>query len=310
MFVKKISQQTSSQGLINNMETKFTYEVMGTVWKITVYQHIEDATKALLEKDFGDRLNGFDKLYSRFKVTSLVTLISEKIGEVEVPTDLVNVLSIYKEFYEVSGRKFTPCIGGLLEDVGYDKEYSLKEKDSFRAVPHFDNVTIIDDTHIRLQEKVLLDIGAVGKGYFVDVISQHLRSLGYLHFLVDGSGDVFYETTGEILRMGLEDPRDTTKVIGVIDMKRGSMCASATNRRSWGNRTHYIDPSDTSSPREIVATWVIADSAAYADALTSLFFFVAPEEVVRAFPQLSFSYCIMNHEGKIKKSQDFAATFF
>ncbi len=291
------------------METRFTYEVMGTVWKIAIYQHVEDTAKALLEKDLGDRLNNFDRLYSRFKSDSLITLISEKTGEVEVPIDLVKVLRIYKEFYKISGRKFTPCIGGLLEDVGYDKEYSLKEEDSFRVVPHFDNVTIIDDTHINLQEKVLLDIGAIGKGRFVDVLSQHLRLLGYAHFLVDGSGDVFYETAGETLRMGLEDPRDTSKVIGVVDMGRGSMCASATNRRSWGSRSHYIDPSDTSSPKEIIATWVIADNAAYADALTSLFFFVAPEEVVRQFPELSFSYCIMNHEGKIKKSQDFVATF-
>lgn len=292
------------------METRFTYEVMGTVWKISIYQHIDETAKAFLERDVREKLENFDRLYSRFKSDSLIALLSQKTGEVEVPTDLVNILRIYKKFYEVSGRKFTPCIGGLLEDVGYDKEYSLKEKESFRAVPHFDNVTIIDDAHIGLQEKVLLDIGAVGKGYFVDVLSQHLRSLGYTHFLVDGSGDVFYETKGATLQMGLEDPRDTTKVIGVVDMKRGSMCASATNRRSWGNHSHYLDPSDASSPREIIATWVIADNAAYADALTSLFFFVAPEEVMREFPGLSFSYCIMNHEGKIKKSQDFLATFF
>lgn len=292
------------------METSFSYEVMGTLWKIVMYEKLDESVEVFLEKDLREKLENFDRLYSRFKDDSLISLISQKTGEVEVPADLVNILRIYKEFYEVSRRKFTPCIGSLLEDTGYDKEYSLKEKDTFRAVPSLDSVLIVDDTHITLQEKVLLDIGAIGKGYFVEILSQYLRSLGYTHFLVDGSGDVFYETKGETLRMGLEDPRDTTKVIGIVDMKRGSMCASATNRRSWGDRSHYVDPSTALSPREIIATWVIADNAAYADALSSLLFFIAPEEVERGFPELSFSYCIMNHEGKIKKSQDFAATFF
>lgn len=292
------------------METRFSYEVMGTLWKVVIYQEVSDEIKIALEKDLKERLENFDRLYSRFKPDSLVSLISQRTGVIEVPPDLVKILRIYKQFYEVSGRKFTPCIGSLLEDVGYDREYSLREKDIFRSVPDFNSVTIIDDTHINLEEKVLLDIGAIGKGYFVEELSSYLRRLGYFHFLVDGSGDVFYETKSETLRMGLEDPRDTTKAIGVVDMKRGSMCASATNRRSWGGRSHYLNPSDASSPREIIATWVIADNAAYADALSSLFFFIAPEDISNTFPELSFSYCIMNHEGKIKKSQDFLATFF
>ncbi len=292
------------------METVFTYEVMGTVWRVVIYKEVSNDTKVVLEKELKERLENFDTLYSRFKPDSLVSSISQITGVVEATSDLVKILHIYKQFYEISGRKFTPCIGGLLEDVGYDREYSLKEKDILRGVPDFNTVTIVDDTHIAFGEKILLDIGAVGKGYCVEMVAEYLRSLGHTRFLVDGSGDVFYETQEETLQMGLEDPRDTTKVIGVVAMKKGAMCASATNRRAWGARSHYLDPHNATSPREIVATWVIAKNAAYADALSSLLFFVSPEEVKSTMSTQSFSYCIMNHEGRIKKSQDFLATFF
>lgn len=283
---------------------------MGTVWKISLYETIQDNVALGLEDACGKLLDGFDRLYSRFKDDSLVSHIAKTPGMYEVPKDFTAILSIYKKVYKLSHKKFTPCIGGLLEDVGYDKEYSLQKKDTFREVPDFDNVVIIDDTHIKTQQKVLLDVGAVGKGYCVDLVTQYLREIGYKHFLVDGSGDVFYEGETSSIRVGLEHPGDTTKVIGVIDMKRGAMCSSATNRRAWGNYTHYIDPESKSSPTDIVATWVIAETAAYADALSSLLFFVSPEKIADDLPDVSFSFCIMNHENKIKKSQDFSATFF
>ena len=93
-------------------------------------------------------------------------------------------------------------------------------------------------------------------------------------------------------------------------MSHGAMCSSATNRRRWGKYSHYIDPTSKSSPEDIIATWVIADSAAYADLLSSLLFFVSPEEIMETLDGVSFSFCIMNQENKIKKSQDFSATFF
>jgi FAD:protein FMN transferase len=292
------------------METMFMYEVMGTVWKVIIYKEINDDAKTSLENELKERLASFDSLYSRFREDSLVSRIAQNQGIYEVPHDLTNILSIYKEVYELSHKKFTPCIGTLLEDVGYDKEYTLRQKETLRDVVDFGRVRILDDTHIEVQEKILLDIGAIGKGYCVDLITRYIKSLGYIHFLVDGSGDIFYEGVTSPIRVGLEHPGDTSKVIGVIEMNRGAMCSSAINRRVWGKYSHYVDPDNKTSPDTIIATWVIADTAAYADAISSLLFFVSPEEVKKGLPHVSFSFCIMNHEHKIKKSSDFAATFF
>ncbi len=157
---------------------------------------------------------------------------------------------------------------------------------------------------------MLFDLGALGKGYFVDVIEQRLTSAGLKRFLVNGSGDISYKGTGAI-SVGLEHPGDPTKVIGVIEMtgaKNSScMCSSGINRRKWGKYNHVIDPHTSSSPDEIIATWVIAPTTAIADALASCLFFVAPENFASKY---QFEYCIMNKENKIKKSPGFEATFY
>lgn len=289
------------------METVFQYEEMGTLWKITVYKNLSEETKTHVEEEIKNKLQHFDSLYSRFKKTSLIYDLSTKVGMFEVPSDLISILRVYKEVYELSEKRFTPCIGSLLEDVGYDSSYSLEEKEVKRIVPDFDEaVCILDDTHIELKQQVLLDIGAVGKGYCVDLISAYLRGKGYDHFIVDGSGDIYYASPITTISAGLEHPFDTTKVIGVVEMAQGAMCSSATNRRAWGKYSHYIDPQTSESPEDIVATWVMADNATYADALSSLLFFVPPE----ALTTFSFQYCIMNNESRIKKSPGFLATFF
>jgi thiamine biosynthesis lipoprotein len=84
---------------------------------------------------------------------------------------------------------------------------------------------------------------------------------------VDGSGDLRHSGDSSI-QVGLEHPLDSGLVIGVVKLKNRALCASATNRRSWGDGLHHVLDARTGLPvREVIATWVIADDAATADGL-------------------------------------------
>lgn len=280
---------------------------MGTRWKVTIYDEINKERLQTLLRECCAICISFDETYSRFKDTSLISHIAQNPGLHTVPEDLVVMLEMYSKFYKVTHGKFTPCIGSTLEDIGYDKTYSLIPKQTVQDVPDFSSaVSILDRTTVKTTTHVLLDLGALGKGYCVDLVSNFLQKQGIKRFLVDGSGDIFYQGNGVPITIGLEHPEDSTKVIGSISMVQGSMCASATNRRAWGEYSHYIDPHTKHSPREIIATWVIAPQAALADALSTVLFFIAPEDI----PDMSYTYCIMNHEHKVKRSPDFSATLY
>lgn len=286
----------------------FSYESMGTHWKITIWDAVDIALLRDIEQEVQSASAAFDRTYSRFIATSLVWELSRARGIVEVPGDLVDMLKLYKSLYDASGGACTPLVGFTLCDLGYDAEYSLVPKKTIRPVPRWeDAIAIVDDTHITLQASVLLDLGALGKGFFVDRIAEILDRYHLRHFLVDGSGDVYYRTPGETITVGLEHPGDTTKVIGTIAMGEGAMCSSAGNRRAWGSYHHTINPHTLLSPQEIIATWVLAKNAALADGLATCLSLVAPEQMSPVGP---FEYCLLNHQYQVKRSEGFRAELF
>lgn len=290
-----------------NTESKiFSYQSMGTTWKITLWDVVLDSDYKNIQKDIIDMSNIFDKTYSRFIKSSLIWQIANRVGIHEVPIDFTAILRIYMELYLLSDKKLNPLIGFTISDLGYDENYTLIPKDIIRKTPDLlETVKIIDDTHIETKEPVLFDFGAIGKGYFVDKIKSYLLLKNLKEFIVDGSGDIAYVGKGS-MRVGLEHPKDPKKVIGVIEMKEGSMCSSGTNKRKWDKYNHVIDPTTISSVDYILATWVIEENTALADALASCLFFVSPENLSKH----KFSYCIMNNLGQIKRSEGFNAELF
>jgi FAD:protein FMN transferase len=280
---------------------------MGTEWQITIWDTIPDTSLHDMHAELLSMSQEFDATYSRFIDTSLVWQLTKQTGVVAVPNACVEMLSWYKKLFEATEKKFTPLIGFSLSDLGYDAHYSLTQKETVRSVPDFNDTIIIEDkNHIRISKPVLLDFGGLGKGYFVDTIATFLKNKNVRRFLVDGSGDVAYSGEGVPIRVGLEHPDDARKVIGAIEIQHGSICSSGSNRRKWGNYHHIINPHTLTSPMDILATWVLADSTVLADALATCLFFTSPEKL-QAFP---FEYCILNNEYKVKRSTGFTAELF
>lgn len=287
---------------------RFSYHAMGTMWTISIWDAMDPGLLADIQRSIVKETETFDATYSRFTPTSLVSSLTTQRGVLAVPPDLVIMLRLYAQLNDLSGGAVNPLVGFTLSDLGYDNVRSLTPKAHVRPVPVFaDALRIVDDEHIELMESVLMDLGAVGKGFFVDRLSSYLRRMGVRRFLVDGSGDIFYQGDGQSIRCGLEDPSDASKVIGVIEMHDGAFCASAGNRRRWGTYHHTIDPHTLTSPQHILATWVRADSAALADGLATCLFLTEPERYAKTF---AFEYCILNDAHRVKRSTGFVVELY
>jgi thiamine biosynthesis lipoprotein len=287
---------------------KHGFVSMGTGWEIQVWDSLSEKSQIEIQQRTQRICSNFDALYSRFRTDSLISTIArEGSGTYTVPSDFVQMLRIYFQLYQPTNYQLNPLIGYTLSDLGYDASYSLKRTNVIRSTPMYSEaIEIIDNETIQVHTPVLIDIGALGKGYAVDLLYDELYSMGLTQFLVNGSGDIRY-CGSSLIRAGLEDPEDPKKVIGIFPLREGSLAASGINRRSWRDTHHIVNPkTNQSAKNEYLATWVHAEHAVIADALATALLLVPAAHLKSVF---EFSYCIMYKNRTIKKSADFPANF-
>jgi hypothetical protein len=75
-----------------------------------------------------------------------------------------------------------------------------------------------DGTSLVTQRPLVIDVGAAGKGYLVDILSGMIAHAGLDRFVVDASGDLRH-VGPRPLRIGLEHPFDAKQVIGVANLR-------------------------------------------------------------------------------------------
>lgn len=287
---------------------RIEFAAMGTQWEVKIWDDVENEIREQFRRHITESADQFEKIYSRFLPDSLIRRLSQQTGKKEVPQDLTRMLRICEALNEATEESFNPFVGHALEDLGYDQDYSLTPKETVRTVPNFDDaIEVNDDTHITLKKEALIDLGALGKGYFTDRIAEYLESQNIKKYLVNGSGDIRCRAIDEPVRAGLEHPLDPTKVIGLTQISEGALCASSSNRRSWGNHNHELNALSPETKSPVLSTWVMCPNAALADALATCLFFATPEQLQEA---CDFEYLLLNEKMETKKSRDFIAELF
>ncbi len=286
---------------------RYEFEAIGTSWIIDIKNNLSSQEEVILLNKIKERINIFDLNYSRFKENSLVTKMSKESGGYILPEDADKMISLYQKMFEISGGLVTPLIGQTLVEAGYDAKYSLEEK-ALSKVPLWNEVVKWESPKLTVSQPVLLDFGACGKGYLVDIVGELLEENKITSYCVDAGGDMRQRNNeGESLKVGLENPDDIEEVIGVVNILNQSLCGSAGNRRKWGKWNHIINPKTLSPSEEVLAVWCIAEDTITADLMTTGLSFVKPETLLGHF---KFEYLILYSNHSISKSDGFNAEVF
>lgn len=280
-----------------------TFEAIGTQWVIDSENELSDQLKDKIHLE----IERFDNLYSRFRQKSLVSQMAEKAGKYTISREDISLFFLYKQLYDATGGLFTPLIGQLLSDAGYDSSYSLQSR-SLYPPPQWDDCIELGKTYIQIKKPVLLDLGGIGKGFLIDSVSKIIQSHEIVQYCIDAGGDIIsYSADKQSLQVGLEHPENPQQVIGVASITNQSICASAGNRRKWGEFHHIMNPHTQKAENTVLATWVIADTAAVADALATCLFFTSPDKLLDRF---TFKYVIVYPDFSVAKSSDFPVEFY
>lgn len=279
------------------------FEAIGAPWRIDTDEPVPGDVLAAID----ERIERFDRTYSRFRADSLVSRIAAQAGEWLFPADAVPMFDLYRSLYDRTAGSVSPLVGARLENLGYDRAYSLTPSPHRVAVPSWDDTISWDGRRLTTARPVLLDVGAAGKGYLVDLVAGILRDAGIHSYTVDASGDLLHR--GEHpLRIALEHPGDPTKAIGVYTLRSGALCASAPNRRAWGDGLHHIIDAVTGEPTSrVVATWAVASSALVADGIATGLFFAGAGAFTDAW---DFEYVRLFANGTAEYSRELNGELF
>jgi thiamine biosynthesis lipoprotein len=281
----------------------FSFDGIGTTWEISTPEYLPEGVRAGLLGVVED----YDRSYSRFRDDSLIAVLAREPGTVTLPAGAGELEQLFKKLYHLSNGAMTPLIGSSLERLGYGADYALRPLGHPVPAPRLEDVLVWNGTSISASAPVVLDIGAAGKGQLVDLLASVLRGAGTAEFLVDASGDMLH-SGAEPLRVGLEHPYDPTQAIGVVELRDGALCASAANRRTWGDGLHHVLDGATGRPIEtVVATWTMAATAMEADALATALFMVDPRVLETEF---EFSWLKVYSDGHAAYSAGFEGTLF
>jgi thiamine biosynthesis lipoprotein len=282
------------------------FEAIGVPWRIDTEHSLADGVREAVVA----RIDAFDRVWSRFRADSLVAEIAREGGERTLPPEGAGLLALYRTLYDHTSGRVSPFVGGALEDLGYGAGLGIASTGSashVSAVPAWDDVASVDGDVLSTRAPVVLDVGAAGKGLLVDLVLEVLADHGVHDATVDASGDLRV-AGGRRERVALEHPFDPTRAIGVVDVADGALCASATNRRSWGDGLHHVIDGLTGRPVDsVVATWALAPTAAVADAAATALFFVSPAEVRDATGAVGVR---MFSTGRSERHRDFTGELF
>lgn len=252
----------------------WVFEAIGTRWRIETEHPLGRGPRAAVEKVIA----AFDREWSRFRPDSVVAqLATGDAAAVRAPADAVDMLEVFVQLDRATRGAVNPLVGASLAARGYDAHYGLVDRGPHPAPPDWAKRLSWSGDTLSLSAPAIIDVGAVGKGRLVDLVVDALAPFASGDVTVDASGDL--AVRGAPQRIGLEHPYDARRAIGVLEVADAALCASATNRRAWGNGLHHVLDARTGEPvRTIAATWAVASTAMRADAIaTALFFDGGPE---------------------------------
>ncbi|MFH1746329.1 MAG: FAD:protein FMN transferase [Planctomycetota bacterium] len=155
-----------------------------------------------------------------------------------------------------------------------------------------------------LTDGVKVDLGGIAKGYAIDQAVGVLREWSISTALIHAGQSTVYvfgdsdETGGWTL--AIRDPITQQATLGSVKLNNQALSGSGALLHDH----HILDPRTAKPAARAVATWALTPTAATADALSTAFMILTPEEVAAycsRHPEVSAMLCLGRAErGKLR----------
>jgi thiamine biosynthesis lipoprotein len=262
--------------------------LMATVVTVQIIGHGEDEQRRVERANAAARaINWFQHVEdccSRFDPCSELRRIGERIGApVVVSRTTLEVVRFALALADETGGAFDPTVGYAMVDRGFDRNYRTGDTvEAVRAVPATYRDVEVDVTRstITLHRPLQLDLGAVAKGFAIDLAAQELAP--FENFGIYAGGDLFvagHNESGDDWAIGIRHPRCESSVIDTVRVSNMAVCTSGDYERLSPRDTtvhHLFDPRVGKTATWATSATVIAPVAMVADGLATAAFVLGP----------------------------------
>jgi len=206
------------------------------------------------------------------------------VAPVEISPLLERDLAEALTWYQATGGAFSPGVGSLvtLWDLrGHGRVPSRVELDGALADASLDG-TEIEGGRIRFgQPGLQIEEGGFGKGAALSDAIDAALGLGARCVILDFGGQVAIGGSCEALTIGISDPGDRERVVGLLSVTEGSIATSGLSERYFVADNvrygHIIDPRTGSPTPDWGSVTVLAPDPIAADCISTALFVMGPE---------------------------------
>jgi FAD:protein FMN transferase len=232
-----------------------------------------------------DAFRKVEEACSRFTPDSELMKATKTIGvPVQISPYLFEPLKFAMEMAKSTDGLFDPTIGKTLEDFGFNRHYLTGERvDTFAedAVTYRDIILDNRNRTLLLKKPMVIDLGAVAKGFAIDLVANELHGLD--GFMVNAGGDLYaggLDEGGSKWKIDIQHPLEKDKMIDFIELVNEAICTSGSYERKSPTPgiSHIVNPNTKQSPQGWLSCSVIAPFAMMADAFSTTAFLLEPKE--------------------------------
>ena len=290
----------------SNLEkfTEYSFDYFDTVTTVTGYAASREEFDEVVHDVFSE-LGEYHRLftiYHSYEGMENLRTINQTTGgahrTVTVDRRIIDMLLYAKEMYGLTGGKMNIAMGSVLSVWHEYRTEGIDDPDAAELPPmarlvsaseHTDiGALVIDEENLTVtltDPKTTLDVGAIAKGYAVEMIAQALEKRGVTGYILNVGGNVRTIGTkpgGAAWTVGIEDPFGGDGYLAYLGLSGESLVTSGSYQRYYvvdGKRYHHIIDPDTLMPADtFVSVSVLTKDSALGDALSTALFCMTIED--------------------------------
>jgi Membrane-associated lipoprotein involved in thiamine biosynthesis len=244
--------------------------------------------QVMVASDALDLVHAAEDLLTVYRDDSQTARVNQHAaaGPIAVPAELFRFLEVCRSLWEKTGGAFDPAMGGLIQIWRQARREgkipSQEEIDRELASTGMQHVQLNpeQETVFFDVKGVRLDFAAIGKGYAIDLVRDHLLSEGVSEFLVHGGhSSIFGQGDHAGHRgwpVGIKNPLFPEKRYATLLLRDQGMSTSGSNVQyfRYGGRRygHLLDPRNGWPAEGLLSVTVVAPTATLAEALSTAFY--------------------------------------